>query len=562
MADDIVDLRSVNWTEGMFLTPEHFLRQERYGDSLLLWLLRYSAGGSGLVGGGPRVDPAERGAPHFDPVVEFDESEEMLKLSVTQCRGITTGGAIVDVDPSSALSAAFPKKEIEGTLEVGVYVVARPHLKAPDATADDPVNPGLRTMRRPSYALKLDVQADEREWSLLLARLQRAERGLKFERVPGFIPPCAFMSSHSQLMYSFRQISERVTAIADRYGKLHRAIVDFIAIARPKLDVEGDRETLEFISRMVMTLEACAYETLDPLQPPKRFFQQMTRLVRSAALFLSLSPPTREYFRQLGEIGEVEFVSILEQETHALEMDRRWSVHDDLNPEVQKVIRALDRLDRLEQALEGKYLDFRLSPSLESLNFVFDRTGGEPVLYRTVAKPARPMAHGQELTFVFAPLRLEAREQYRLILVGERTARFAAGDRLPVELRINPGGGYTHRPINGVARQEIDDQRNFAIDFRAPEDVVSINDVRVSVQASQPIRSAILYVRARLTPGRRMMTPSPEPDREPIRPAGGNQMGPVTPPLGPGAGRLHPAEDPATDPQAGKIRKPRLSGGS
>jgi len=561
MADDIVDLRSVNWTEGMFLTPEHFLRQERYGDSLLLWLLRYSAGGTGLVGGGPRVDPAERGAPRYDPVVEFDESEHALTLSVTQCRGITPGGAVVDVDPSRALSATIAKKELEGALEVGVYVVARPHLKEPDSVTDDPANPGRQTARRPAYALKLDVQADEREWSLLLARLRRAERGLRFERAAGFIPPCAFMSSHSQLMHAYRQLSERVATIADRYGKLHRAIVDFIAIARPKLDVEADRETLEFISRMVMTLEACAYEILDPLQSPRRFFQQMTRLVRSAALFLSLSPPTREYFRQLGEIGEVEFVSMLEQETQALEMDRRWSVHDDLNPEAQKVMRALDRLDRLEQALEGKYLDFRLSPSLESLNFVFDRTSGEPILYRTVATPARPMAHGQELTFVFSPLRLEAREQYRLILVGERTARFVAGDRLPVELRINPGSGYTHRPINGVARQEIDEQRNFAVDFRAPDDVASITDVRVSVQASQPIRSAILYSRARLTPGRQAMTPSPDFGREPSRPAGINQMGQITPPIGHGVGRLHPADDAAADQQGGR-RKPRLSGGS
>ena len=104
----------------------------------------------------------------------------------------------------------------------------------------------------------------------------------------------------------------------------------------------------------------------------------MTRLVRSAALFLSLSPPTREYFRLLGEIGEVEFVSMLQQESEALEMGRGFTVHEDLNVEVQKAMRALERLDRLEQALEGKYLDYRLSPSLESINFVFDRTRRRP----------------------------------------------------------------------------------------------------------------------------------------------------------------------------------------
>ena len=39
----------------MLLTPEHFLRQEAYIDSALLWVLRYATNAYGLVGGGARV---------------------------------------------------------------------------------------------------------------------------------------------------------------------------------------------------------------------------------------------------------------------------------------------------------------------------------------------------------------------------------------------------------------------------------------------------------------------------------------------------------------------------
>lgn len=512
MADDIIDLRSVNWTQGMFLTPDHFIRQERYFDSLLLWVVRYASATSGLIGGGPRVEPAERGAARFDPIVEMDDSGDALKLSVTQCRGVTLGGAVVDIDPSCALTASFPKRELEGVLDLGVYVVVRPHDKEPDDRVEDPINPQLQTGKRFRYRLSLDPTADEAAWSLLLTRLRRAEKGLRFERAAGFIPPCAFMSSHSELMYSFRQLNERVAAIADRYSALHRAIVDFVAVARARLlNVEQDLETLSFVSRMVTTLEECAYRILDPLKAPKEFFQDLNQLIRSAALFLSLSPPTREYFRLLGEIGETEFVSMLEQEGEALEMGRRWSLHDDLGVEVRAATRALDRLDRLEQALEGRYMDYRISPSLESINFVFDRTSGEPVLYKAVAKPARPQAHGQEVTFVFAPLRLEAREQYRLIIVGDRQATFGNGDNLTAELRINPGEGYSHKPEFRTSFYEVDGQRNFAIDFNAPEDVVSINDIRASFRSAQPIRSAILYVRARLMTGAasRVLAPAP-----------------------------------------------------
>ena len=528
MADDDLDLRSVNWSQGMFLTPDHFLRQERYVDSLVLWLLRFALPAHGLLGGGPRVPASELGAPGFDPIVDIDDSGDTLKVTVTQCRGVTAGGLLIDVHPSRALSATFPKRELEGVLDLGVYVVARAHDKEPDEGVEDPVNPQMQIGRRFRYAIRLDVQADEAPGSLLLTRLRRAEKGLRFERVLNFIPPCAFMSAHSSLMHSFRQLNERVAAIADHYGMLHSAIVDFITVARARgVGVEQDVETLGFVSRMVTTLEACAYRILDPLQPPKRFFQELTELVRSSALYLSLSPPTREYFRLLGEIGEVEFVSMLQQESEALQMGRGFAVDEDLNVEVQKMMRALERLDRLEQALEGKYMDYRLSPSLESINFVFDRTGGDAILYKSVAKPARPQAQGQELTFVFAARGLEARETYRLILVGDRNAKFVPGDRLNAELRINPGEGYTHKPEYTAASYEIEGQRNFAIDFKAPEDVVAINDLRVSLRSSQPIRSAILYVRSRLLTGAAAGFPAPPP--LPVRGASAPARPPVPP---------------------------------
>jgi hypothetical protein len=325
-----------------------------------------------------------------------------------------------------------------------------------------------------------------------------------------------------------RQLTEVVGSLADRYSALHRAIIEFVTLARSRgLSVDSDLETLEFVNRMVLTLEDGAYRLLDPLQSPSQFFLELSRLVRSSALFLSLSPPTREYFSLLGEIGGAEFTSMLEQDRQALDGSRRRTLNDDLSVEAQTARLALDRLDRLEQGLEGKYLDYRVSPTLESINFVFDRTTGDPVLYKTVSRPSRPQAMGQELTFVFAPLRLEARENYRIVLVGDRQASFVPGDRMNAELRINPGEGYARSPEYLSVSHEVTGQRNFAIDFRAPVDVVTINDIRLSVRSAQPIRSAILYVRHRLqgSETRVAVAPVPPPEtrapRPPIAPAPG-----------------------------------------
>ena len=548
MIDDELDLRSVNWSQGMFLTPDHFLRQERYVDSLVLWLMRYSSGTHGLVGGGPRVASTELGAARFDPIVEFDDSGDSFRVTVTQCRGVTAGGVPIDVQPSRALQASFSKRDLEGALELGVYVVARPHDKEPDESVIDPVNPQMQLGRRFRYAIRLDVQADEAPISLLLTRVRRGEKGLRFERAFDFIPPCAFMSSHSALMHAFRQLNESVAVLADRYSRLHRAIIDFIATARTHgLSVDQDLETLAFIGRMVVTLDECAYQMLDPVQPPQRFFSQVQRCVRSSAVFLSLSRPTQQYFRELGEVGQAEFVALLQQEIEALEMGRKLAVNEDLGIDVQIAIRAIERLDRLEFALEGKYMDYRVSPSLESVNFMFDNTSGAPVLYKSESRPARPQAHGEELTFVFTGLQLGARESYRVVLVGDRNARFVHGDHVRAEILINRGQGYQQKPQYCESGHEIEGHRNFAIDFDAPSDVVTINDVRVSVRSSQSIRSAILYVRKRMRSEVSEPVPPPLPPRpSPPRPS----------PVEPNWDRYNRGGD-TSDPRAGK-KSPRL----
>ncbi len=65
----------------------------------------------------------------------------------------------------------------------------------------------------------------------------------------------------------------------------------------------------------------------------------------------------------------------MEQQKQLLRSSRRWRVEDDLGLEVRSVQNSLRSLQTLERALEGKYIDFRVSPTLDTMNFVFDRGG-------------------------------------------------------------------------------------------------------------------------------------------------------------------------------------------
>src|SRR5713226_3545178 len=120
---------SVNWEHGMLLTPDHFLRQEHYIDSGLLWIMRYTTAAFGLVGGGPRLEESERGAIRHDPVVVIDEDDESVSISVTQCRGLTPAGCIIEIDPDHAVHQRFVMSDLEGMTESGIYIVCTPHKK-------------------------------------------------------------------------------------------------------------------------------------------------------------------------------------------------------------------------------------------------------------------------------------------------------------------------------------------------------------------------------------------------------------------------------------------------
>lgn len=492
---DDIKLTSVNWEHGMLLTPNHFLRQEQYIDSLVLWLLRYSSIAHGLVGGGPRLPESERGAVRHDPIVTLDEDPESIGISVTQARGITPGGHIIEIQPDSPVSVRFSKAELAGVAESNVFIVCGSSLKEVVDGKPDEFNPQMRTERRPAYRITLQMEAREAANSLSVARIRRPQYGTGYEKDPAYIPPCTTMVSYSELMAAWRKMVESVTTLADRYSDLYRAMREFLVLFEERgIETQVDMDAAAFVERMVVALQGTIYEVLDPLQPPARFFGYLKRFFHNAAVYMELTPGVQQYYDTLKETGETEFISLIEQQKMALHASRTLQVNEDLSVEVRAAMQSMHTLAHLERALEGKYIDFRVSTVLEGMNFIFDRGG--KVLYKLAAKPSRVQGFGDELAIHFSNLRLEGRDKYRLILVGEQNANFEKGSRINAEVRLNEGSGFRRAPINLVSECRLSEQHNFECDFEAP-DVPTISDARVTLQAHHPIRTALLYTRHR-----------------------------------------------------------------
>ena len=513
--EDVI-LSSVNWEHGMLLTPEHFLRQERYFEAGLLWALRYVTNGFGLVGGGSRIAESERGAVRHDPIVVVDEDEQKLRVTVTQCRALTAAGSIVDIDPLHPVNRSFDKVLLDGVAETGIYVVANPHEKEVIDGAADDFNPQMKTERRPYYSLTLQPPANSAPYAVAVARIRRQRYGSGFEKDSGFIPQCLTMSSYSELASAWRKINEGMTLLAGRCTELHRATRDFLVLFRERgIETEVDAEVAAFVDRLVITLQECVYDLLDPVQPPARFFGNLRRFFHAAATYLDLSPAVQQYFDILRDTGETEFIALIDQQRRLLKTTRTWAIHDDLAVDVREALASINVLQRLERALEGKYLDFRVSPSLDAMNFLFDRGGR--VLYKLAGKPARAQAVEDDLRLYFAQLRLEGREKYRLILVGEQNAQFEKGTTITIEIRLNEASGFRRAPM--ILSREVTDseQCNFDYDFDAP-DVPTITDVQLSVPSHLPIRSALLFARYRFYAPRAQEGERPVEPLQPIDP--------------------------------------------
>jgi hypothetical protein len=497
----------------MLLTPQHFLRQEQYFEAGLLWVLRYASNAYGLVGGGPRLPETERGAVRHDPIVVVDEDDQALNIAVTQCRALTPAGCIVDIDPEHPVQRRFQKSELEGVAEAPIYIICDPKEKQVLDGALDEFNPQMKTDRRPAYGLTLQLHADSVSYSAAVGKIKRQKYGTGYEKDSDFIPACTTLVAYSELTDAWRKIVQDVTFMTERYTELHRAMREFLVLFTERgIETEVDTETINFVDRMVVALQDCAYDILDPVQAPQDFFGKLRRFFHSAAAYLDLAPAIQQYFSTLKETGETEFIAIIEQQKKILRTTRTWSIHDDLAVELREARASLGALQRLERALEGKYIDFHISPSLEAMNFVFDRGG--KVLYKLSAKPARVQGMADELNMFFSQLRLEGRDKYRLILVGEQNATFEKGTKITVEIRINEGSGFRRPPVILSCESKTPDQCNFEFDFEAP-DVPTITDVRVSMQAHQPIRTALLYVRHRFYAQR---TQEPARPVEPLQP--------------------------------------------
>ncbi len=523
--------KAVNWTTGMLLTPQHFLRQDQYAEEQVAWLLRYCNPATGLVGGGLRLDSVDQGLGKFDPKVEIQNDSDVLRVGVLRARGITPGGELVEIDESQVVRGDFPRANLAGVSDVLVYIV-RAGTKEPDpaSVGQDQANPNQAGLSRQRYEVRLGIPAELSAQSLIVAKLRRASETLGFERDGEYIPPCASLLAHTSLYNAAIKLQSEIRLLVNEFQLVHEKSGQYAErIATRGVDVRSDLDVRAFVERAVLALETCAYETADLGIAPAQFFQQIERAGRIAALALNLSSSTRQFFKDLGQV-DAGYGELLDAEQGSLAMQRELDRREELKPLVGRATETLQRLRQLIEGLSGKYVDYRMNRSIESIRFMLDRDGEH--FYEAVTSPSHPQREGDLLTFVFSQLELSGRHEYRVVLTGDPKSSYqwAPGQEISVTIRVNASGG-PRSPISRSAMAEIEGQRNFAVNFDTPQDVATINGLTVTVQPGHSIRGAMLF-------RRRLGLASPGAGGAMPLPQSGPQAAPPAPPPTPATPKI------------------------
>ena len=521
MSNATNNLNSVNWVTGMLLGPEQFRRQDAFVEASFGWIVRNCLSASGLLGGGLRTPLSERGLAKHDPRVDVNDEGTTLSVSVVQACGLSPAGLPIEVGPDQPVRGTFAKSELGERDEALIYLVHSGEREADaDSVGADPANPLHPALLRTRYVVQLGLPADAVSRALVVGRIRRASESLAFELDPSFVPLCATVSSHSTLYRGWSELRQGVVQLSGRFTELHRTVARYVEQVRGRgIDVSADLDILGFVERVVLGLDGCAYEILDPSGTPHHVFQQVDRAGRRAALALDLSPATQLFFRTLTGV-DAGYESLLEEELKSLAANREMRVQDDLGIALERAHHTLLRLQRLGQALEGKYVDYRMNRSIGSLRFLLDRGGDH--FYTAVSTPARAQREGDLTTFVFSDLNLAGQSEYRIVLLGDTEAPtgWQVGDSLTSTLRINSASGKG-RPQTQQINCDLAGQRNFAVNFTTPADVSTIQGLHLTIEPGQHTRGAVLYQR-------RLGLPQASPTPATARPAPAATTGPAS----------------------------------
>lgn len=196
----------VNWQDGMKISKTHFQQMEdamrnELMDAASIPLSSFSYG----------LLPPSSGEAPFDLFIKLDQHEDLV-LTLSSCKAVAPGGALIFIQPEQQLLEAFriPKATITAKLQQSktneIYLVVSTNLYQRTAHGEpEPYEvPPRQPHTVPAVSLSLQFLTEVAHTSsngnaqLVVGRLKLGEQGLVHDK--DYIPPCSRADAHPRLL--------------------------------------------------------------------------------------------------------------------------------------------------------------------------------------------------------------------------------------------------------------------------------------------------------------------------------------------------------------------------
>ncbi|WP_241507270.1 hypothetical protein [Aquimarina sediminis] len=327
----------VNWIDGMKINKNRFIDTEN-----ALTQFSQVISSRGLNSNNYGLLP-DLGTDEAVKMVFSVDGQETVKVQLTKCRAITSGGHLIHITPeiSSFLenegSLITANYQISGT-ENECYIVlsVNPYVRVPIGDSDPEEEPPRHPFVLPEYKLSIvgknEVNTEEfGNYHITIGKIIFEEDAAPY-LAEDFIPPCSSISGHQDLSYTYSEIGTFFNALE----KYSMNIIQKIYQKKQSND----------LAKMVLTLCQNTLQYLGGILPDYRINDRNAPPVAMICKLMSLARVIKNNLDVYAGTGKEELLNYLSDwcdlnqgafENTLIEMIELKYVHTDINASLNHV---------------------------------------------------------------------------------------------------------------------------------------------------------------------------------------------------------------------------------
>ena len=350
----------VHWKNGMSFSENHLNSQylaiaDSIRDASAMNLTKHNYG---LLGGDGHLKFSE----------SFRDNINNEKVEVSYCRAITQNGSRIEILDQTWEELNIPLSELIGSKNLDtsrfwyVLLIVDPFTRVPEGIEDEQESPRRKPNTRPAYQLELmslnDLKLDNLANAIPVAKFETSGSGLR--KVENYIPPCARINSHENLIKKYESCDNYLTALKESAQN----IIAKIKHKRKNKEnnaLANDIDALckRYLEHFVMSYDEYKLSFKD--LPPIRllwFFAKLARIMNHSMDMAYDKSHMLKYFRQYAtDINAAELNKIIcntfESNYIHFDIGESLAVVDKFLETIVEIFKRLEQLDYRELAPRG-----------------------------------------------------------------------------------------------------------------------------------------------------------------------------------------------------------------